>query len=41
MIDIQHLDAGYGKLTILHDITLTFSANQFTAILGPNGKKPR
>ncbi len=37
MITISHLDAGYGKLTILHDISLTFDANQFTAILGPNG----
>jgi len=37
MIEINHLEAGYGKLTILHDISLTFGANQFTAILGPNG----
>jgi len=37
MIDIQNLSAGYGKLTILHDISLTFGANQFSAILGPNG----
>jgi branched-chain amino acid transport system ATP-binding protein len=37
MIQIDHLTAGYGKLAILHDLSLTFGANQFTAILGPNG----
>jgi branched-chain amino acid transport system ATP-binding protein len=37
MIDITHLTAGYGKLAVLHDLSLTFGANQFTAILGPNG----
>lgn len=37
MITIQNLSAGYGKLLVLHDISLTFGANQFTAILGPNG----
>lgn len=37
MIDIQSLSAGYGKLVVLHDISLQFGANQFSAILGPNG----
>jgi branched-chain amino acid transport system ATP-binding protein len=37
VIEIQHLSAGYGKLVILPDLSLTFGANQFTAILGPNG----
>jgi branched-chain amino acid transport system ATP-binding protein len=37
VIDIQALSAGYGKLTVLHDISLTFGPNQFSAILGPNG----
>lgn len=37
MIEIQNLTAGYGKLLILNNISLTFGANQFTAILGPNG----
>ncbi len=37
MIEIEHLSAGYGKLVILPDLSLTFAANQFTAILGPNG----
>ncbi len=37
MIEIDHLSAGYGKLAVLHDLSLSFGANQFTAILGPNG----
>jgi branched-chain amino acid transport system ATP-binding protein len=37
LIDITHLTAGYGKLAVLHDVSLSFGANQFTAILGPNG----
>jgi branched-chain amino acid transport system ATP-binding protein len=37
MITVKNLRAGYGKLEILHDLSLTLAANQFTAILGPNG----
>ena len=37
MIEIQSLSAGYGKLVVLHELSLTFRKNQFTAILGPNG----
>lgn len=37
MLTIQNLTAGYGKLTILHDISLTVLPGQFIAILGPNG----
>ena len=37
MIAINGLNAGYGKLLVLHDITIAFAPNQFTAILGPNG----
>jgi len=37
MIEIQTLSAGYGKLIVLHELSLTFGTNQFTAILGPNG----
>lgn len=37
MITITDLRAGYGKLEILHNLSLTLEANQFTAILGPNG----
>ena len=37
MLSIEHLYAGYGKLTVLQDLSLDFAANRFTAILGPNG----
>ncbi len=34
---IERLDAGYGKLHVLRDLSLSFAPGQFTAILGPNG----
>lgn len=37
MLTIDNLKAGYGKLEILHKISLTVEAGQFVAILGPNG----
>ena len=37
MLNLQHLSAGYGEKTILHDISLNFPAGTVTAILGPNG----
>ena len=37
VLAVRDLEAGYGKLTILHQVTLTVLPQQFTAILGPNG----
>ena len=37
MIDIRNLTAGYGKLEILQDLSLSFAERQFSALLGPNG----
>ncbi len=37
MITIDRLTAGYGKLEILQDLSLSFAAQQFSALLGPNG----
>jgi len=37
MLTVHKLTAGYGKLTILHEVDLTITAGQFVAILGPNG----
>jgi branched-chain amino acid transport system ATP-binding protein len=37
MLSIDNLSAGYGKLTILSDISLAVDEAQFVAILGPNG----
>ena len=37
MIIVESLTAGYGKLEILQDLSLSFQDAQFTAVLGPNG----
>lgn len=37
MLTIEGLSAGYGKLTILHEVNLRAEPAQFVAILGPNG----
>ena len=37
MITVHNLTAGYGKLEILQDLSLSFAAEQFSAVLGPNG----
>ena len=37
MITIRNLTAGYGKLEILQDLSLTFAEQQISALLGPNG----
>ena len=37
MIQVNNLTAGYGKLEILQDLSLSFGARQLSAVLGPNG----
>lgn len=37
MIAIRNLTAGYGKLEILQDLSLSFADQRFSAVLGPNG----
>ena len=37
LLEIEHLDAGYGRLAVLHDVSLTVSAGELVAVLGPNG----
>ncbi len=37
MIQVHNLTAGYGKLEILQDLSLSFGARQLSAVLGPNG----
>lgn len=37
MLAIDGLSAGYGKLTILHELSLTLRPGCFTALLGANG----
>ena len=37
MVEIQNLTAGYGRETVLHDISFTAEAGRITTILGQNG----
>ena len=37
MLTIDSLSAGYGKLQILHEVSLTVDPGQFIGIFGPNG----
>jgi branched-chain amino acid transport system ATP-binding protein len=37
LLTINDLTAGYGKLEVLHGVSLTVEPGQFIAILGPNG----
>ncbi|MCD5362545.1 ABC transporter ATP-binding protein [Chromobacterium aquaticum] len=37
MLEVQRLRAGYGAITILWDVDLSFAAGRLTAIVGPNG----
>ena len=37
LLAVDNLVAGYGKLAILQEVTLTVAPRQFTALLGPNG----
>jgi branched-chain amino acid transport system ATP-binding protein len=36
-IELEHLRAGYGRLTILRDISLTVREGEILGLLGPNG----
>jgi branched-chain amino acid transport system ATP-binding protein len=37
LLSVNALSAGYGKTEVLHDVTLSITANQIVAIVGPNG----
>jgi branched-chain amino acid transport system ATP-binding protein len=37
LLEIAGLDAGYGRLGVLHDIALAVLPGEFVAVLGPNG----
>ena len=37
ILAVDRLSAGYGKLVVLHDVSLAIEPERFYAILGPNG----
>jgi ABC-type branched-subunit amino acid transport system ATPase component len=37
LLNVSQLSAGYGKLQILHDVSLSVDKGQFVGIFGPNG----
>jgi branched-chain amino acid transport system ATP-binding protein len=36
-LDVAHLEVGYGRSTVLRDVSLSVSAGSVAALLGPNG----
>ncbi len=36
-LDVQGLETGYGRLPVLHEVSLTVEANELVAVVGPNG----
>jgi branched-chain amino acid transport system ATP-binding protein len=36
-LTIEGLDAGYGKVTVLHDVSVTVASTEIVALIGPNG----
>lgn len=37
MLHIQNLSAGYGEISILHDVSLTLETGRIGVLMGPNG----
>lgn len=37
MLHVQHLDAGYGKSHVIHDVNFEIQAGEIVCLLGPNG----
>lgn len=37
VLEIEDLDAGYGRIDVLEDVDMTVSEDQITGIIGPNG----
>ena len=36
-IQFEHVDFGYGKDMVLHDVSASFPSGSMTAIVGPSG----
>jgi branched-chain amino acid transport system ATP-binding protein len=37
ILDVRGIDAGYGKVQILHDVSLSITPGEVVSIIGPNG----
>ncbi|HZY22202.1 MAG TPA: ATP-binding cassette domain-containing protein, partial [Beijerinckiaceae bacterium] len=37
LLQVQGVDAGYGKIGVLHGVDLAIAAGEVVALLGPNG----
>lgn len=37
MLEVKNLSAGYGKKSVISDISCTFNKGELTAVIGPNG----
>lgn len=37
MLELKNISKSYGKLNVLHDISLTFTPGEITSIVGPSG----
>ncbi|MCV7174742.1 ATP-binding cassette domain-containing protein, partial [Mycolicibacterium sphagni] len=37
LLSVQNLTAGYAKLPVIHDVSLTVQPNETVALVGPNG----
>ncbi len=37
LLELRDVDSGYGKITILHGVSLTVSEGEVVTVLGPNG----
>lgn len=37
MLELKNITAGYGKKTVLNDVSVTFKDNAVTVVMGPNG----
>src|SRR5512145_2551100 len=37
MLEVEHLQVGYGELLALHDVSLVIRRGEMVALVGPNG----
>jgi branched-chain amino acid transport system ATP-binding protein len=37
LLSVEHLEAGYGSITVLHDISFTMTSGEVAALVGANG----